>query len=268
MRTCHGRVDLMPLTWQYAPLTMQWCLDCHRNPERNVRPREQVFNMAWSPQEPQEVLGRRLVKQFDRVADQLFHMPQMKPYWRSLEALYGVPSPDPMEGRGVPGCAIGVAGQQASRRRFLGLMAASMSLAGMTGCTKQPAEFIYPYVDPPEQVIPGKPLYFATAIATSGLAQGVLVESHEGRPTKVEGNPEHPASLGATDVLSQAAVLDLYDPDRLKAIRGPNGAASWGEFQLMLQRIANSALSDGGARIRLLGRTVASRTLAARFTRS
>jgi len=62
--TCHGRVDLMPLTWQYAPLTMQWCLDCHRNPERNVRPREQVFNMAWSPQEPQEVLGRRLVKQY------------------------------------------------------------------------------------------------------------------------------------------------------------------------------------------------------------
>ena len=81
----------------------------------------------------------------------------MKPYWRSLEALYGAPSSDPMEGREFPD-APSEWPEEASRRRFLGLMAASMSLAGMTGCTKQPAEFIYPYVNPPEEVIPGKPL--------------------------------------------------------------------------------------------------------------
>ncbi len=62
--SCHGRVDQMPLMWQEAPLTMKWCLDCHRNPERFVRPREEVFNMAWKPNEPQEQLGRRLVKEY------------------------------------------------------------------------------------------------------------------------------------------------------------------------------------------------------------
>jgi len=63
--TCHGRVDRMPLMWQDAPLTMEWCLDCHRHPERNIRPREHVFNMAWQPSESQEKLGRRLVKEYN-----------------------------------------------------------------------------------------------------------------------------------------------------------------------------------------------------------
>lgn len=62
--TCHGRVDRMPLMWQEAPLTMQWCLDCHRHPERNIRPRDQVFNLTWSPEGKQEELGRRLVKEY------------------------------------------------------------------------------------------------------------------------------------------------------------------------------------------------------------
>src|SRR5207248_2843893 len=100
------------------------------------------------------------------------------------------------------------------RRKFLKLMGASLALAGLTACTRQPMETIMPYVRAPEEVIPGKPLFFATAFEMSGFAIGVLAESHEGRPTKIEGNPEHPASLGATDLFAQASVLSLYDPDR------------------------------------------------------
>src|SRR5947209_9948206 len=105
-----------------------------------------------------------------------------------------------------------------SRRRFLQLAAASLGLAGLTACTRQPIERIMPYVDPPENAVPGTPLYFATAVPVAGVAQGVIVESHLGRPTKVEGNPEHPASLGASSVQAQASVLDLYDPDRAQQI--------------------------------------------------
>ena len=101
-----------------------------------------------------------------------------------------------------------------SRRRFLQLSSASLALAGLTACTRQPLEKIVPYVKQPEELVPGVPLYFATAATLGGYATGVLVESHMGRPTKIEGNPEHPASLGATDALTQAAILGLYDPDR------------------------------------------------------
>jgi len=86
----------------------------------------------------------------------------------------------------------------ASRRRFLTLMGASVALAGASGCTVQPKEVIVPYVRQPEEVVPGNPLFYATAMSTAGIATGLLIESHLGRPTKVEGNPMHPASLGAT----------------------------------------------------------------------
>ena len=82
------------------------------------------------------------------------------------------------------------------RRQFLKLMSASLALAGVSACTKQPAEKIIPYVRQPENMVPGRPLFFATAIPFAGVAAPVLVESHEGHPTKVEGNPQHPASLG------------------------------------------------------------------------
>src|SRR4029077_9401973 len=96
------------------------------------------------------------------------------------------------------------------RRQFLKLMGASLALAGLGACTRQPAERIMPYVRAPEEIVPREPLFFATALPLAGTALGVLVESHMGRPTKVEGNPEHPASLGATDLFAQAAVLGLY----------------------------------------------------------
>src|SRR4051812_752336 len=105
------------------------------------------------------------------------------------------------------------------RREFLRLMAASIALAGAAGCgVRPPVDQIVPYVHRPENVTAGEPLFYATAMTLGGYAQGILVESHEGRPTKVEGNPLHPASLGATDAFAQASVLSLYDPDRSKDV--------------------------------------------------
>src|SRR5262249_2341817 len=97
-------------------------------------------------------------------------------------------------------------------------MAASMALAGVAGCKAAPPEKIVPYVRPPEEILPGIPLYFATAMPLSGYAMGLIVESRKGRPIKVEGNPDHPASLGSTDVFAQASLLTLYDPERAQTL--------------------------------------------------
>src|SRR5262249_41169323 len=150
----------------------------------------------------------------------------------------------------------------AGRRRFLKLMGASLALAGVTACTRQPKETIMPYVRAPEEIVPGKPLFFATAMPLRGMAQGVLVESHMGRPTKVEGNPEHPASLGATEVLAQASVLTLYDPDRSQTITHLGEISSWGAFvgEIRGQMAAQRPIK--GASLRLLSEGVTSPTLA------
>ncbi|WP_437224137.1 TAT-variant-translocated molybdopterin oxidoreductase [Planctomicrobium sp. SH661] len=118
-----------------------------------------------------------------------------------------------------------------SRRNFLKTMGASFALAGLTGCdVRQPKETILPYVETPEGMIPGKAQHYATAMPQLGGAIGILVESHEGRPTKVEGNPDHPASLGATDIFAQASVLDLYDPHRSRVVQRNNRISDWPEF--------------------------------------
>src|SRR3954449_7539298 len=115
------------------------------------------------------------------------------------------------------------------RRQFLKLMSASLALAGVGACTKQPPEQIVPYVKQPEDLVPGRPLFFASAIPFSGVAVPVLVESHLGRPTKIEGNPEHPASLGATSAFDQATILSLYDPDRSQTVMKGGRISTWGE---------------------------------------
>src|SRR4051812_43756615 len=138
-------------------------------------------------------------------------------YWRSLEDLASTPEFEDLLQREFPRQAVGWADDEnpvEGRRNFLKLMGASMALAGLTACTRQPVEHIMPYIRQPEELIPGRPLFYASATTLGGVAQGVLVESHEGRPTKIEGNPEHPCSLGACDMYSQASVLQLYDPDR------------------------------------------------------
>ena len=140
-----------------------------------------------------------------------------------------------------------------SRRKFLQLMGASLALGGLGGCMKQPDEKIVPYVKSPEIVVPGEPLYFATAITLGGYATGVIATSHMGRPTKLEGNPEHPASLGATDIFTQASILTLYDPDRSQVVTNRETISTWSNFLAALER--------KGDRIRFLTGTVTSPTL-------
>jgi Fe-S-cluster-containing dehydrogenase component len=147
-----------------------------------------------------------------------------------------------------------------TRRRFLALSAASAALAGLGGCARPPREEIVPYVRAPEGVVPGKPLFYATAMTLGGVATGLLVEQHLGRPTKVEGNPGHPASLGATDAFAQAAVLTLYDPDRSTAVMHGDRASSRGEAVGALR--AALASRKKGAGLRVLTEVVTSPTLA------
>ncbi len=118
------------------------------------------------------------------------------------------------------------------RRDFLKLLGASMALAGLSACARPPLpeEKIVPYVRGPAEVTPGKPLFYATAVTYGGYAEGVLAESHQGRPTKLEGNPDHPASRGATGATTQAEVLGLYDPDRSAAVRERGEERTWDDF--------------------------------------
>ena len=150
-------------------------------------------------------------------------------HWRSLEELAGSPEFEELLHREFPE-EIFDWKSEIGRRGFIKLMGASLALAGLTGCTRQPPEHIAPYVRQPEEIIPGHPLFFATAMTMGGFATGLLVESHEGRPTKVEGNPLHPASLGATDLYAQASVLGLYDPDRSQTLTYLGEIATWSSF--------------------------------------
>ena len=152
-----------------------------------------------------------------------------------------------------------------SRRRFLELGMASMALAGMTACTRQPVEKIVPYVKQPEEIVPGVPLFFATAMTVGGFAQPLLAESHEGRPTKVEGNPEHPASLGGATAVAQASVLGLYDPDRLKVPTKLGILDTWPHLVAELQAAAKAQKQIEGAGLRILTETVTSPTLGAQM---
>ncbi|MGA0368473.1 MAG: 4Fe-4S dicluster domain-containing protein, partial [Kiritimatiellia bacterium] len=137
------------------------------------------------------------------------------------------------------------------RRSFMKLMGGSAALAGLAACTRQPKELIVPYVKAPEEIVPGKPLFYATARMFAGFAQGIMVESHMGRPTKVEGNPLHPASLGATDTFSQASVLDLYDPDRQPGYRKAGIPKDYNSFKSELQTALAGCPEGEGLRILL-----------------
>src|SRR5436305_7272292 len=185
-------------------------------------------------------------------------------FWRSLDELAAAPGFQDMLHREFPRHASewtdGV-----SRRGFLQLAGASLALAGLTACTRQPTEVIVPYVKQPEQLVPGKPLFFATALTVSGVGLGVLAESHQGRPTKIEGNPDHPASLGATDVFAQAAVLTLYDPERSQTVLQSGRPATWGGFVSEASGALRAVQALGGDGLRLLTGTVTSPTLAAQI---
>ncbi len=151
-----------------------------------------------------------------------------KKYWRTLEELADTETFQEIMRLEFPEQA-DVWPSRLSRRQFLTLMGASLSLAGLSGCSVRPAPSVtmVPYVNAPEEIVPGRPLFYATAMTLGGSGVGLLVESHLGRPTKIEGNPEHPASLGATDVFHQASVLTLYDPDRSQTVTHLGTTRTW-----------------------------------------
>src|SRR5258708_9429751 len=165
-----------------------------------------------------------------------------KAYWRSLEELAETEEFKALLAREFPRQAL--AAGVLNRRDFLKLMAASLALAGLRVCGQpQPrdsSEKIVLYVKQPEALIPGKPLFFATACTLNGYATGILAESHEGRPTKIEGNPDHPASLGATDSFAQASILTLYDPDRAQHVTHNGQSSTWADFTAALRTALDS----------------------------
>ncbi len=140
-------------------------------------------------------------------------------------------------------------------------MAASLAGAGVGGCTRQPEETIVPLARSPEQTLPGEPLYFATAMPLGGYGVGVLVKSYDGRPIKVEGNPQHPASLGGTDAFAQASILDLYDPDRAQYVTCAGRLSRWSVFVSALSEALKDQRGKRGAGLRILTETVTSPTL-------
>jgi len=182
-------------------------------------------------------------------------------YWRSLEELAGSPAFQEALHREFPKGASEWL-DSVSRRGFLKVMGASLGLAGMTGCVKLPLEPIVPYVRQPENVIPGRPQYYATAVTLGGYANPVLVESHLGRPTKVEGNDMHPASRGGTDIFAQASLLGLYDPDRSQTVTSMGDVRSWQAFRGAIRGPLSAQKALQGSGIRILTTTITSPTLA------
>ena len=196
-----------------------------------------------------------------------------KKYWRSLDELANTPEFREFVEREFP--------QQAEewndpfeRRTFLKLMGASLALAGLSGCAFQPPEKIVPYVTQPEEQVPGKALFFATASSLGGIATPILARSNEGRPTKVEGNPDHPNSRNsdpqdrgssATDIFSQASILGLYDPDRAQTPLYRDESRTWSTFVGEVRTALDEQRPKQGAGLRFLTETVTSPTLGAQI---
>jgi MoCo/4Fe-4S cofactor protein with predicted Tat translocation signal len=193
--------------------------------------------------------------------------PDSRSFWRTLDERLGDPGFQRHLYNEFPSLlpTIEQVSDPVARRTFLKLMGASLALAGVTACTRQPAERIVPYVRQPEDLVPGRPLFYATAMTLGGVATGLLVESHEGRPTKIEGNPMHPGSLGATDVFAQAAILGLYDPDRSQTLTNLGEIRPWSAFLGAINAALTAQRPFKGAGVRLLTESVASPTLAAQI---
>ena len=187
-----------------------------------------------------------------------------KKYWRSVEEFVDAPEFEEFVKEEYPAHAEEW-DSSLSRRNFVKIMGASLAFAGLSGCVIQPAEKIVPYVRQPEGLVPGKPLFYATAMTIGGIATGLLARSNEGRPTKLEGNPDHPGSLGGTDILAQAALLSMYDPDRSQEVLNRGNSNTWQNFMTEIRAAVDENRKDGGAGVRFLTETVTSPTLAAQF---
>jgi molybdopterin-containing oxidoreductase family iron-sulfur binding subunit len=190
-------------------------------------------------------------------------------YWRSLEELAETKEFQERLEREFPqGAAQWL--DPVSRRNFLKLMGASLALAGVVGCTRQPDERILPYTNnpdltDPQRLAPTEVTYYATAMVMGGFASGLLVESYLGRPLKAEGNPEHPASLGGTDVFAQASLLTFYDPERSQTVVNNGTSSSWEAFVNAAGTAMNARSGAGGAGMHILTEAVSSPTLASQI---
>ena len=196
-----------------------------------------------------------------------------KKYWRSLDELADTPEFRDFVAREFPQQSEGW-NDPIERRSFIKIMGASLALAGLSGCVFQPPEKIVPFVTQPEEYVPGKALFYATAAPLLGVATPVLVRSNEGRPTKIEGNPEHPNNRpidfpaedpyrdargsSATDIFSQAAILSLYDPDRSETITYREDIRTWQQFVGAVREALDEQRSKQGAGLRFLTETIIS----------
>ncbi len=187
-----------------------------------------------------------------------------KKFWRSVDELAETPEFDEMVAKEFPSQASEWI-DPVSRRGFLKVMGASMALAGLAGCTKQPDEPIYPYVTAPEDLILGKPVYFASAFPFASGAVPVLVKSDAYRPIKIEGNPEHPYIHGGSDPITQATLLDLYDPDRSQHVLYRGETRTWPAFLAAYRSMLADKKASGGKGLYFLSTTVTSPTLASQW---
>ena len=187
-----------------------------------------------------------------------------KTYWRSVDELADTPAFREAVLREFPAHAAEWT-DPVSRRGFLKVMSASLALAGLSGCTKQPDELIYPYVKEPEDLVLGRPVYFATAFPFPTGAVPLLVKTDAYRPIKVDGNPDHPVNRGSSDALTQGSLLDLYDPDRSQRIMYRGEARQFAAFLAAFRAMLADKKSSGGAGLYILSDTVTSPTLAAQW---
>jgi MoCo/4Fe-4S cofactor protein with predicted Tat translocation signal len=173
--------------------------------------------------------------------------PKGREYWRSLNELAAREDFESLVKQEFPRQAalLGPLG----RRDFLKLMGASLALAGLAACVPQSGTKILPYTKPPEEMVPGQPLFYASAMLQDGYAKGVLIETTMGRPIKVEGNPKHPVSLGSTDIFMQASLLELYDPDRAKSVLNQKSPKTWQDFVSAINPVIAGLGQGAGLRI-------------------
>ncbi|HEX4021881.1 MAG TPA: TAT-variant-translocated molybdopterin oxidoreductase [Acidobacteriaceae bacterium] len=190
-----------------------------------------------------------------------------KQYWRSVDELAGTPEFEQALLREFPQHASEWV-DPVSRRGFLKLMGASLALAGLTGCTKQPEEPIYPYVKQPEDLVLGKPVYFATAHPFPMGSVPLLVKSDAYRPIKVDGNPEHPMNHGTTDAYTQGTLLGLYDPDRSQRVLYRGETRTYPNFMADFRAMLAEKRASGGQGLYILSGTVVSPTLAEQWKKA
>jgi molybdopterin-containing oxidoreductase family iron-sulfur binding subunit len=178
-------------------------------------------------------------------------------FWRSLDERALTPEFQARLAKEFPFVAT-LPPSELDRRNFVKLMGASIALAGLSGCVRRSVDKIVPYVAAPEIAVTGRPDYYATAMPVEGYARGIIVESHLGRPTKIEGNSDHPESLGATDAITQAAILSLYDPDRSREPWRQGRAGSWADFDAESMRHQATLFATQGEGLALLAEPTSS----------